>query len=113
MQMAGRIVFGLALLASLLAAGCSTQTSYRSKSLLKLQLGMTREEVLSVMGKPQRQEVHGDTEVLFYTTGDIGNPTEDATPLMLVGGRLVGLGHLDYESLLKSHKTVRDGRRVD
>jgi Protein of unknown function (DUF3192) len=113
MPMAGRIVFGLALLASLLAVGCSTQTSYRSKSLLKLQVGMTREEVFSIMGKPQRQEIHGDTEVLFYTTGDVGNATEDTTPLMFVGGRLAGLGHLAYESFLRSHKAVGDGRRVD
>jgi hypothetical protein len=113
MPMAGRIVFSLALLASLLAVGCGTQTSYRGKGLLKLQLGMTRDEVLSVMGRPQRQEIYGDSEVLFYTTGDVGNPTEDTTPLMLVGGQLVGLGHLDYESFLRSHKAVRDGRRVD
>jgi outer membrane protein assembly factor BamE (lipoprotein component of BamABCDE complex) len=57
--MAGRSMLCFALLVSLLAAGCGTQASYRGKSLMKLQVGMTKEEVLSIMGKPQRHETPG------------------------------------------------------
>jgi hypothetical protein len=111
MPMAGRSMLCFALLVSLLAAGCGTQASYRGKSLMKLQVGMTKEEVLSIMGKPQRHETHGDAEILFYTTGDAGDPEQDTTPLTIISGRLVGWGHLDYESILRSRNEARDVRR--
>ena len=102
-----------ALLVSLVAAGCTTQASNRGKSLMKLQVGMTKEEVLSIMGKPQRQEAHGETEILFYTTASAGDMQEHTTPVTIIGGRLVGWGSLDYERALRSESDAEDVRRTN
>ena len=108
-----RAMLCFALLMSLAAHGCSSEESIRGKSLMKLQIGMSKEEVLSIMGKPQRQETHGDSEILFYTTGSAADMQEDTTPLTIIGGRLVGWGRLDYERALRSESYAKDARRAN
>jgi outer membrane protein assembly factor BamE (lipoprotein component of BamABCDE complex) len=85
-----RLMLGFVLLMSLV--GCSSEESIRSKSLANLQIGMSKEEVLSIMGKPQRQETHGDAEILFYTTASAGDMQEDMTSVTIISGRLVSWG---------------------
>ena len=108
-RLAFRATLCLALVLSL-AVACSTQEHYRTKSLMKLQLGMSKQEVLSIMGTPQRQESYGDTEVLFYTTDEFGDRKETDTPLTMTRGRLVGWGHLDYERVVRAHHAMPNER---
>ena len=100
----------LALLALLLAVGCGTQVADRSKALMKLHIGMTKEEVVSAMGNPARREMRGDTEVWFYAMGSSEGEQEDAMPLSIIGGRLVGWGRLDYE---RSMRPINEMRRTN
>ena len=67
--------------------------------LLRLQVGMSREEVLSITGEPDRKEMHGNVEVLFFRTELGGNP-EDFMPVLIVNGQLVGWGRVAHEEAL-------------
>jgi outer membrane protein assembly factor BamE (lipoprotein component of BamABCDE complex) len=111
-SMAFRPTLCLVLVLSL-AVACSTQEHYRTKGLMKLQLGMSKEEVLSIMGTPQRQESYGDTEVLFYTTDEFSDRKETDTPLTITRGRLVGWGHLDYERVVRAHDAMPKERSAN
>ena len=55
-----------------LLGGCASETRTN-----RLQLGMARAEVLSIMGQPQNTRASGQTEYLVYRLRDsIGNPSE-------------------------------------
>jgi outer membrane protein assembly factor BamE (lipoprotein component of BamABCDE complex) len=76
-------------------------------NLLTLDIGMTKQEVISSMGSPDMNEAYESingvpTVILFYYTqrkrGD-GNKTKDEmTPVVFEYGRLVGWGDEFYES---------------
>ena len=113
MLLVHRLMLCLALPSILLAVGCSTQAATRGQALTKLQIGMTKEEVLSIMGRPQRQETRGNAEVLFYTTASPGGAQEDTMPITIIGGRLIGWGRLDYDSAVNVKNEPRDERSVN
>jgi len=98
----------LALMASLLIAGCGpTANNITNSNINKLQVDMTREEVIAIMGNPEKREVHGRTEFLMYTTGNF-----TLTPIAIVDGRLLGWGRRYYDDTIKANATVpRAARR--
>jgi hypothetical protein len=72
---------------------------------------MTRDEVLQIMGPPQRQEIYGSTEFLIYSTD--GRSTAallDFTPIAIVDGRVTGTGRSLYEAVVQVHSKRRGNR---
>jgi len=56
------------------------------------------------LGPPQRQERHGSTEFLIYST-DGTSPTAllDFTPIAIVDGRVTGTGRSLYQAVVEAH----------
>ena len=110
---------GLCLLAC--AAGCSTPWSTISRNLensRNLRVGMTKEQVLEIMGEPIRDEKFCEPDVWFYyidmVWGD-GLITEDeCMPLVFKDGKLIGWGNdfrIDYRLKLKGEPPTRNPKR--
>ena len=61
--------YAFTLLCSLLLVqgGCTNPASMQATRLDSVRAGMTRDEVLEILGPPQRQEVYGSTEFLIYS----------------------------------------------
>lgn len=67
------------------------------KQLLHLQVGMDRDAVLLLMGKPDVREAYGDAEFLFYETNHWANEEHRRyTPILLKDGKVVGWGQKYY-----------------
>jgi hypothetical protein len=91
-----------ALMASLLIAGCGpTTNNINNSNINKLQVGMKREEVIAIMGNPEKREVNGRTEFHMYTTGNF-----TLTPIA-IDGRLLGWGRRYYDDEIKDNVTAR------
>ena len=91
-----RLIFSLVLISPVV--GCGGYLSVEStRSLTKVKVGMTREEVIRTVGEPQRREVVGKTELLTYKT-DWSVPLADSfTPVGIVEGKVAGFGSV-YET---------------
>ena len=84
--------------------GCATS----SKKLSELSVGMTKDDVLRVLGSPESTRANQGVEFLVYTlTERIAKPGEAPLPfpvqgkyfVRLVGGRVDSYGHLgDFDS---------------
>lgn len=64
-------------------------------NLSSLQVGMTKDQVISTMGRPYKKEAHEDKEYFFYVTEWIPFSEEEAeelTPLVFENNKLVGWG---------------------
>lgn len=89
----------------MMLTGCATVNPYqRAKENVanskKLRLGMTKAEVLKIMGEPERNESFNQPDVWFYYF-DInwldGFITEDECfPLVFKDGKLLGWGNAFY-----------------
>jgi hypothetical protein len=95
-QSVGRIIV---IVAAFLVAGCAQmQSSVNAFNTIRLQVGMTHDEVIATMGKPQIREAYGKTEFLIYRTDLLVNPeTVDFTPVVLVNGKVTGWGRKIYD----------------
>ncbi|MBW7988397.1 MAG: DUF3192 domain-containing protein [Planctomycetes bacterium] len=75
--------------------GCyaySLQAPRNRDNLNKLEVGMTKEQILQIMGKPYRREAEGQDEWLLYVTKAPLYRDSDLTPLLIEDGKLVGWG---------------------
>lgn len=92
----------LVLLCTLILTGCANPWAKNNSNLLKLDMGMSREQVFSVMGEPQFNEAYQSLNgkrvtILFYWT-ELPYRTKDrATPVVLEEGKLVGWGSGFYQ----------------
>lgn len=92
------------LFAALLAAGCSVNPFETAKNNVenskKLRVGMTKAEVLSVMGEPVKNEAFHRPDVWFYyfnmNWGDGFVTEEECFPLVFENSKLVGWGNMYY-----------------
>jgi len=80
-----------------LTAGCESfhvLSPERSAVLLKkIEVGMTEAEVIDELGAPQRREVHGATELLFYRTAwQLAEEAKWHNPIAVRDGKVVGFG---------------------
>jgi Protein of unknown function (DUF3192) len=98
---AGAIVI---ILAAAILSGCwQVQSGVNAFNTIRLHEGMTRDDVIATMGKPQIRETYGKTEFLIYRTDfPIGTERADFTPVGLVNGKVTGWGRQYYaETRLK------------
>lgn len=77
-----------------------------NRNLEQLKRGMTKEEVLNIMGEPLKDEKrYRDPDVWFYyteTKWSDGNATRDeCTPLVFKDGRLIGWGKKYYKKRIQ------------
>ena len=57
-------------------------------SLDKLQVGMSRQQAIDIMGEPHSREAYASDEYLFYMTENTG----EMTPVAIVDGKVAGWG---------------------
>ena len=88
-----------AFLLLLLAAGCMTEAARNVENSKQLRVGMTKEQVLSVMGKPVQEEF-STPDLWYYFVESVwtdGLTTEEeCMPLVFENGRLMGWGNRFY-----------------
>jgi len=108
------------LLAVIFFAGCEgsavktqEQAQKNMESLLSLDIGMTEDEVLATMGKPNKKKEYAlderTIEFWFYLTEavslDYGRIREaEYTPLAFEKGKLIGWGRSFYNRLMYEQK---------
>lgn len=75
------------------------------ENLEKLKAGMSRGEVISVMGEPVKDEVYCKPNVLFYYTDSKwsdGNVTSDeCTPIVFEKDKVIGIGADFYKDYIQ------------
>ena len=100
------------LAAVMLAAGCSVNPFKTARlnveNSKKLRVGMTKAEVLAIMGEPAKDEAFHRPDIWFYyfnmNWGD-GFVTEDECfPLVFENGKLAGWGNAYYTRRRIEHK---------
>ena len=92
------------LFAALLAAGCSVNPFSTAKNNVenskKLRIGMTKAEVIAVMGEPLKDEAFHRPDVWFYyfnmNWGDGFVTEEECFPLVFENSKLAGWGNAYY-----------------
>jgi len=83
---------------ALLATGCESfnvLSPQRTGALLRtIQIGMSEAEVTEHLGKPQKQEIRGDTKFLHYATPwQVAEKAKERSPIAIRDGIVVGLGN--------------------
>ncbi|WP_176015058.1 DUF3192 domain-containing protein [Victivallis sp. Marseille-Q1083] len=96
---------------ALLLSGCGYFSQYDNlKNAEKLRVGMTKQEVLGIMGEPLTNEVYNTPNVWYYyvtTQWHDGLYTEDeCMPLLFEDGKLIGWGNEFYNRLRMQNKHV-------
>ena len=86
----------------LIAVSCGWSMKARNnKNLVNLKKGMTKQEVLAVMGEPLRDEVYNSDNVWYYFTESLwsdGMITHDeCTPVFFKDEKLAGWGQRAYK----------------
>jgi outer membrane protein assembly factor BamE (lipoprotein component of BamABCDE complex) len=70
---------------------------------MKLQVGMSRIEVMAIMGQPQRREAYEKVEFLIYRTDWAGTTeSQNFTPVAIVNDKVVGWGRNYYDQTTRS-----------
>jgi hypothetical protein len=99
------------LLVFLLLSGCANPATMRTQNLESVRAGMTRDQVLEIMGPPQRQETYGSTEFWIYSTdGASTTALLDFTPIGIVDGHVTGTGRKLYDAVVQAHSRYRPDR---
>ena len=98
----------LVLSGALLAAGCATPGKDVDPNISSLRLGMSREDVRTVMGTPRAVETVGHVEFWLYSidtpenaTQDLAGRERDIGRVGFVNGRVTGWGGGYYNDAIK------------
>jgi outer membrane protein assembly factor BamE (lipoprotein component of BamABCDE complex) len=79
-------------------AGCANGGSKATRvDVSNVAVGMTQNQVLSILGQPQKRESYGPTEFLFYTS----NYGADV-PIAIVDGKVTSIGRAAYDIVVRS-----------
>ena len=116
MTLPGKPIAVLLLSMHLLAACDSAKvlSMEQTTTLLKgpIQIGTSREEVISQLGEPYKQERHGTTEFLFYQTiWQAADKAAARNPIAVLDGKVVGLGKAQYEKFVRDE--TGEGEELD
>jgi outer membrane protein assembly factor BamE (lipoprotein component of BamABCDE complex) len=60
-------------------------------------VGMTQNQVLSILGEPRKREAYGATEFLFYSSSSGSN-----IPIAIVNGKVTSIGRAAYDIVVRS-----------
>ena len=88
----------LLMIFSVFLSSCATyyEAKQNRENVEKLKVGMSKDEVIAVMGEPVKGEVYCKPNVIFYyteTKWSDGNITSDeCTPLLFEKNKLIGFG---------------------
>jgi|SRR5215470_11037817 len=82
--------------------GCAGQMHFAQTNALvssKIKVGMSRSDVISYLGSPQKSETVGSTEFLFYTPVWYVLPQviSSQNPIAVRDGKVVGMGKSYYD----------------
>jgi hypothetical protein len=93
-------------------AGCAQlQSGVNAFNTIRLRVGMTHDEVVATMGKPQIREAYGKAECLIYRTDLlIGPEAMDFTPVVLVNGKVTGWGRKIYDETRRKRASSNVGQ---
>ena len=106
-------------------SSCSYPGIETRKNLMSLKLGMTKDEVINIIGLPERNEAYKTTnseelELFFYYTGNsssvsgIANCSWGAcTPLLFEDGKLTGWGREIYEKKTKIELDIKHDLEIN
>ena len=84
------------------ATGCAeTANNDPGARLMDVEVGMSQNQVVAILGEPQRRETYGGTEFLIYPTGSEGSAL-NFMPVAVVGGRVTGIGRNVYDNVVRS-----------
>ena len=101
-----------AVAAFLLVCGCTAARNIENSK--KLRVGMTKSQVLNIMGRPVENELYSKPDVWFYHVETVwadGLDTRDeCMPLVFENGKLAGWGNHFY-ALYKS-RGVRNASEI-
>jgi hypothetical protein len=94
-------------------AGCAQlQSGVNAFNTMRLQVGMTRDDVIATMGKPQIREAYGRTEFLIYRTDlPVSTGQADFTPVALVSGKVTGWGRDLYDETRRERADANINRQ--
>jgi hypothetical protein len=82
-------------------AGCTdTNTADIGTKVMSVEVGMSRSQVLAILGEPQNKETYGATEFWLYAAGS--GSVLDVFPVALVEGRVTGVGRNLYDNVVRS-----------
>ena len=102
-------------MAIIFLSGCVSPIINR-KNLLKLDVGMSKSEVIEIMGKPYRREAIENTEWLLYKTESRHAMMVDEraylTPLFLQDGTLVGWGNT-YWNIIEQKYDIKIDQTIE
>jgi hypothetical protein len=95
--------------------GCAGQMHFAQSNALvngKIKIGMTRGDVVGYLGPPQKNEVVGSTEFLFYTPIWYVLPlfVSSQNPIAIRDGKVVGMGKSNYESITQTTGSVQGAK---
>ena len=95
-----RLLIFAAVLVCTVLCGCTTAGDDAQKNVANsksLRVGMTKQQVLEIMGEPLKDEVFCQPDLWYYYTGTVwadGLITADeCTPLVFENGKLIGWGN--------------------
>jgi len=104
----------------LLVSSCAPWKEVQGRNrdnLMNLELGMTKDQVIQVMGKPDLNEAYQGAKgsslvILFYYTNrkwaDDNVTKDECTPIVLENGKLIGWGDEFYQSKLKVELEIKN-----
>ncbi|NQT70632.1 MAG: DUF3192 domain-containing protein [Desulfobacteraceae bacterium] len=112
------VILTLALLCFMLSGCAETQVQKNNDALLQLEMGMSKDQVISVMGKPSLNEAYqslnGKAVVIYRYVTQLAFPPrstihrEDTTPVVFENGKLVGWGAEFYKHKLEIDVNIKN-----
>lgn len=90
--------------------GCSEASRQVESMKLKraaeaLRVGMSREELVALLGQPAKREDYGSTHFYMYETNHLSfSETGRFTPVAVVQGRVAGWGRDLYDATVEQQK---------
>lgn len=77
--------------------GCATDHTAGARATIDdVAIGMTQDQVLSILGQPALRETYGANEFLVYNVGNSG------IPIAIVGGQVTSIGRSAYDVVVRS-----------
>ncbi len=88
-----------------------------TQNVKKLKLGMTKKQVLAIMGEPLIDEKYNKPNIWFYYTdwdwADCARTEEECTPLVFENGVLIGWGRAYYRNYIHSTWQFNDKAAIN